>query len=139
MRPFPIDLLRPTEARLSRGWRGLKIVVGLEPFALTLDSATPIEVKTSLDLERCRLPTGDLKALAGTSHAFPSNPKRGYIAGSIFINDYDHIVDVTALRFGSLTEAGLELEIECELVLEYEGLSDYADTKWTCLTILRAA
>lgn len=145
-RPFPIDKLRPRSGTLFRSGDSLSIHVPLAPFRLPIYSPYEgeeemewEEVTTSLRLDFVRLPSAELPDLAGRTLNFPKNPEPGYLDGSLYIEHAHHPADVTQIRFGALTDEGLEAEMEVELCFEFEGLGDYRDAAWRCVTRLRSA
>lgn len=89
-------------------------------------------------LDQVRLPNSAFARLAGQSLVFPLNPQAGYIDGSIYLDGAHHPVDVSKITFGANTIDGLEIEIEAQLILEFEGLGPYRNTPWTLNSLLRA-
>lgn len=108
------------------------IHVGLDAF--TLNGAS---VCTSLRLDQIILPSQSLSELAGQRLQYPLNPEEGYIDGSIYINGEHYPVDVAELRFGNVEGCYFELRIVGVLVLENEGLFDYANTAFELVCRLR--
>ena len=80
------------------------------------------------------LPSDRFEVLAGRTFTFPVNPEDGYIDGSIYIDHVHHPVDITAIRFGPLVGSVIEVELEGDLNLEFEGLGSFANTHWVCRT-----
>ena len=137
MQQFPVDKLRPLPGWLWGADCDLSITVPLHPFSLAIgENGSEIGVETALELSQVELPSGRLDALDGQTFAFPVNPEDGYIDGSICIEHAHHPVDVSAIRFGLLKGGAVEVELEGELILEFEGLGDFANTRWVCRTHL---
>lgn len=129
-----MEKLKPLPGDLREGALGFSIEVPLAPF--TLDGNI---LETKIRLEDVRLPTIDITKLAGKSFLFPTNPKPGYIDGSVYIEGAHHPVDVRSIRFGRTVRDAIEAELDVRFVFEFEGLGDYRNTSLTLLTHLRHA
>jgi hypothetical protein len=43
---------------------------------------------------------------------------------------------VRAIRFGSVSSAGISVELDTEIVLEFEGLGEFSKTPWNLSAVL---
>ena len=137
MQEFPIDKLMPLLGHLWGLKDGLCITVPLQPFSLVTEmDRGEITFETSLKLHEVKLPSDCFEILAGQTFTFPANPEDGYIDGSIYIEHAHHPVDITTIRFGSFVGNVVEVELEGDLNLEFEGLGNFANSHWVCRTHL---
>ena len=137
MNPFPVEKLEPLPGTLGI-FSDITIEVPIKPFQLSIYAGEePEEVATTLRLDFAPLPSIDFDVLAGQTFRFPGSPAPGYIDGSIYIEHAHHPADVHCIRFGAETDCGLEVEVEMVLRFEFEGLGDFKDTPWRCVTTLR--
>jgi len=83
-----------------------------------LDAET---VETSILLDFIELPE-TLSWYIGKSVVFPVNPVEGYIDGSIYLKNAHSPVDVTELRFISLENDILTIEISMQFDFEFERI-----------------
>lgn len=129
--------MRPLPGHLWDVEGCLYIRVPLHPFTLNIgEGGSEVKIETSLRLAKVGLSSERFELLTGRTFTFPVNPEDGYIDGSIYIEHAHHPVDITAIRFGSLVGEAIEVEFEGNLVLEFEGLENFANTRWLCRTHL---
>jgi hypothetical protein len=123
MRAFPVERFCPLQARLSGSVGDASLVLSFARFELDDQ-----EIETSLHLDGISLPTHHWAHLVGREFLFPSNPADGYVDGSVYMGSAHHPVDVTSICFGVSADGHPEVTIVGLLVVEFEGLADYADT-----------
>ncbi len=139
MENFPVEHLACLAGVLTEADGHFRLEFPLAPFALPLpDRDQPHRVDTALRLDQVRLPDSDFAHLAGQSLVFPLNPHAGYIDGSIYLDGAHHPVDVSKITCGTNSIDGIEIEIEAQLIFEFEGLGPYRNTPWTLNSLLRA-
>lgn len=129
MRTFPVELLQPRPARIHGQAGDFSIEIPMAPFLLDGE-----EVETSIRLDGVNLPSLELGLLQNRAFRFPSNPEAGYIDGSIYLGAAHHPVDVSLISFGTGTSRGIPMVVQAQLVLEHEGLADFANTDLTLHT-----
>ena len=135
LQEFPTDKLKPLPGYLWGPEDGLCITVPLQPFSLVIEEdGDEITFETLLRLDEVELPSDCFEILAGRTFTFPVNPEDGYIDGSIYIDHAHCPVDITTIRFGSLVGNAIEVELEGDLSLEFEGLGNFANIHWVCRT-----
>jgi hypothetical protein len=61
-----------------------------------------------------------LQELSGEWLRFPINPTEGYIDGSIYLANVHNPVDITALKFGPVNDGTVHVDVEAELLFEFE-------------------
>jgi len=131
MRNFPVHLIRPLSVKLWGSSKSASIEIPLAPFDLDGNA-----IQTTIWLENIRLPSTKLSRLQKQQFTFPSNPRNGYIDGSVYIQHAHHPVDVSSILFGILGPLGLPLTVEATMLLDCEGLMDYAATAIRIETIV---
>ncbi|ENB2050547.1 hypothetical protein D2H34_001954 [Vibrio fluvialis] len=119
MEEFPIEKLSFTKARISGADGNTSIEIVVEPFDLELDGYSE-SVDTLIRLDSINLPNKP-QQLEGKEFNFPTNPKPGYIDGSIYFFAAHNPVDITRIRFGEISEGRMPLTLESIWVLEYEN------------------
>jgi hypothetical protein len=134
---FPIAILSPRVGIITTQHGDISLRVPIKPFHLALqDYDEPIEVQTSLELHCIDLPSSNLEELAEKTFCFPRNPEEGYIDGSIYIEHAHHPADVTRIKFGSMMEGQLPVEMDIELDFGFEGLGEYTKVAWLLSTTI---
>ena len=126
MEDFSPKRLKARHAILSGVPGDLSIKVLMDPFLL--DQAI---VDTSIRLDGINLPSNMLRDLEGQLFEFPTNPKDGYIDGSIYLESAHHPVDVTSLNFSKSRDGQLTLIIKGVYVFDFEGLDGLDNTPFT--------
>lgn len=78
-------------------------------------------IETSIRLDFVEL-TEPLISYIGKTIIFPINPEEGYIDGSVYLRNAHNPVDVTEIRFATLKEGNLTIEISMQFIFDYEGI-----------------
>ncbi len=136
MTAFPIDLLAPMPGAFSDRTGDIRIAIPIQPFQLEVEGQL-VSVDTSLRLDFIDLPSTDFVELSGRTFLFPKNPAEGFIDASIYIHHAHHPVDITRITFGSISMAGISVEMELDLCFEVEGLGEFENAHWIVSSALR--
>lgn len=136
MTAFPIDLLVPLPGTLSDRTDDIRIAIPLQPFELEVEGKVR-SVDTSLRLDFVDLPSTDFVELSGRTFHFPKNPDDGFIDASVHIYHSHHPADVTRITFGSISMAGIAVEMDVDLCFDVEGLGEFENAHWVVSTALR--
>lgn len=136
MAAFPIDLLVPLPGTLSDRTDDIRIDIPLQPFELEVEGEVT-SVDTSLRLDFVDLPSTDFVELSGKTFHFPKNPDDGFIDASVYIYHSHHPADVTRITFGSISLAGIAVEMDVDLCFDVEGLGEFENAHWVVSTALR--
>jgi hypothetical protein len=78
------------------------------------------EIATSIVASFGEFRARTLQELSGRWLRFPINPAEGYIDGSIYLANVHNPVDVTALRFGPVSNGSVHVDVEAEFLFEFE-------------------
>lgn len=90
-----------------------------------------------LRLDLVDLPSTDLVELSGKTFHFPKNPEDRFIDASVYIYHSHHPADVTRITFGSISLAGIAVEMDVDLCFDVEGLGEFKNAHWVVSTALR--
>jgi hypothetical protein len=136
MTAFPIDLLVPLPGTMSDRTGDIRIAIPIQPFQLEVEDQL-ISIDTSLRLDFIDLPSTDFVELSGKTFHFPKNPADGFIDASIYIYHSHHPVDINTITFGSISLAGIAVEMDVDLCFDVEGLGEFENAHWIVSSALR--
>jgi|CXWL01.1.fsa_nt_gi hypothetical protein len=136
MTAFPNALLVPLPGTLSDRTGDIRIAIPIQPFQLEVEGQL-IPVDTSLRLDFIDLPSTDFVKLSGKTFHFPKNPVDGFIDASLYIYHSHHPADINRITFGSISLAGIAVEMDVDLCFDVEGLGEFENAHWIVSSALR--
>ncbi len=121
---FDVSLFQPVGGLIS-GMFFSNPNIGIKPnlFYQIQISLSPFEYsgereETSVRLDFISLPVSSYIELEGRSFCFPTNPKEGYIDGSIYISGMHNPFDVTKIDFNNIEDNGITAMFKAKLFFE---------------------
>lgn len=93
-----------------------EIIIPIEKFILNIEI-----IETQLHFSTIKLKDA-LMSYSGKTVSFPVNPIEGYIDCSIYLLDAHNPVDISEMKFISLENEILKVELTMDFVFEFEGI-----------------
>lgn len=112
---FPDELLHPTRGSLHFSDGRASLSIELRSF--TIDEQ---DVEAILDFD-LGIEVTSLANLAKHHYDFPSNPKEGYVEGSIYIWSVHNPIDLHSITFAQIDGQYIKATMEMTFVFEFEG------------------
>lgn len=124
---FPIEAVRFEPGTFNFDPTGAEMIIPVHGTFPVFEPRAE-EVRTKIVATFDPLPVHTIQDFSGASLEFPVNPDEGYIDASIYLANVHNPVDITALRFGPVTDCAIQVWVEAKFLFEFER-SPWANCK----------